>query len=609
MSQKRGGMALRNLLCGHEGVVSHLAWAPVGHALGSCSLDQTLRLWDRQGERAQKVIRAHDFNVTGLAWAPQGNALATVSDDRRILLWAYPSGDPLGCLEGHNEGICMAAWSPNGNHIVTVANSREARVWNVGQKGLKCVLRGHQGVLRGLAFTTGGDFLATVSDDTTVRLWRGSGYTPDKKLVGHTAPVNAAAFGPDGTLATVSDDQTIRIWNVRKGKCIQVINGHVGPVKAVAFSAGGRLLATRSWDQTLRIWRCDTWRDVAVVEEESASPFATLAFHPTLPVLASVGALDRVIRIWELDMEGLARAEPASDTIHFHNEENALLRARGFSHLGVGGQEPEKPRMAPITPALAAVPQQSTNIPQRFPSAQPAGSSGRVFLCSNCREPITESQANRRLEFGHRTLRCPVCDMEVPLVSPSLAATQPLTIPTLPPPPPTGLRDWAGADRVFLTLLFTDIVGSTHLANRVGGKEMNKMRRSHFLKAREHIQAHGGFEIKTMGDAFMVVFKTVHDGFDCALKLNGDTGHPEIAVRAGLHLGEVDIEENDCFGLMVNFCARIVSQAAGPEIWLSEEAWNRLLREDTQRYANLPWTCNENVPLKGFPDSYRLWAL
>ncbi|MDJ0838885.1 MAG: adenylate/guanylate cyclase domain-containing protein [Acidobacteriota bacterium] len=601
---KKSGIALLNLLCGHEGVISHVAWAPVGNALASCSLDQTLRLWDRQGEQAAKVIRAHDFNVTGLAWAPQGQALATVSDDRRILVWAYPSGDSMGGLEGHDHGICQAAWSPSGNHLVTVANSKTVYVWDVRRMELKCALRGHREVLRGVAFAPKGDYLATVSEDATIRLWRGSSFTPDKKLAGHHAAVNAAAWSSQGLLATASDDQTVRIWDPRKGRCEHEVIGHSGPVKAVAFSPDGRLMATRSWDQTLRIWRCDTWRDVLVIEEETASPFPTLAFHAGLPVLASVGALDRVIRVWELDMEGLTSAEAATDSISFRDEETAMLIERGYNKLAMAAPKADTPG--------STAPQPTTHVPTRVPApatgTQPVGSTGRQYLCPSCREPITESQANRRLAAGFRSLRCPVCDVDILLANSPQSLPPAVNMPR-PEPAPRGLRDWAGADKVTMALLFTDIVGSTDLANRLGDDVMKTIRRSHFEKAREHIRACDGFEIKTMGDAFMVAFRTVRSGFDCALKMNGDTGHAEIAIRAGLHVGEVEIEENDAFGLMVNFCSRVLGQAAGPEVWLSDQAWNQLLREDTQRYANLPWTCNENITLKGFPGTYRLWAL
>lgn len=616
------GITLRNVLCGHEGVVSHMAWAPAGNALASCSLDQTLRLWDREGERAEKIIRAHDVNVTGLAWAPKAQALATVSDDRRILLWTYPEGKSLGGLEGHDHGNCQARWSPNGDVLVTAGNGRAALVWDVVNTKLRSGLSGHRGILRGIEFSPDGATLATFSEDRQIRLWDGERFTPLGLLKGHEGAVNDAVWMPDGRLISVGDEGSVRVWDVERERCVAHLQAHLGPVKAVALAPRGRLMATRSWDQTLRIWRTDTWRDVLVIEEPTASPFPTLAFHHSLPVLASVGAIDRLIRIWELNTRQLAKANPSEETLSFLTEEAALLIQRGYGHLAQArrltpkGSRHIDPRKAPVLKTPTTHFQQLDHAaygraPAPTPQAEalPKAAEGKGhFLCPNCREPITESQSQRRLAAGHRFLRCPVCDFNVPLVQGGDKAV-PSAVQQTPTVNAQGLRAWVGGDKAVLALLFTDIVGSTDLATRIGDGEMKTIRRAHFKRARKIIADNQGFEIKTMGDSFMVAFKSVRAGFDCALQMNGDTGHGEIAIRAGLHVGEVEIEENDAFGLMVNFCARILSMADGPEIWLSEPAWKTLLEEDAQRYAELPWTYTENVTLKGFPGTYKLWAL
>jgi WD40 repeat protein len=70
-------------------------------------------------------------------------------------------------------------------------------------------------------------------------------------LTGHTNPVNAVAFSPDGhTLASGSSDHTTRLWNIPFG----LLTGHTDTVKGVAFSPDGHTLATGSDDQTVRLW-------------------------------------------------------------------------------------------------------------------------------------------------------------------------------------------------------------------------------------------------------------------------------------------------------------------------------------------------------------------
>jgi class 3 adenylate cyclase len=168
---------------------------------------------------------------------------------------------------------------------------------------------------------------------------------------------------------------------------------------------------------------------------------------------------------------------------------------------------------------------------------------------------------------------------------------------------------WMGRDRLLLALVFTDIVGSTELNEAIKDERMNTVRRAHFARSRKLIKAYGGCEIKTVGDAFLVAFRSTDKALDYAIALHNKPGDPKLQVRAGIHIGSVTPDEGDVFGRAVNFAARVVSSIEGPEIWLSDQARSDLDDFGASRFANLHWEPHNHVCLRGFKDSFTLWSL
>ena len=106
--------------------------------------------------------------------------------------------------------------------------------------------------------------------------------------------------------------------------------------------------------------------------------------------------------------------------------------------------------------------------------------------------------------------------------------------------------------------MFTDVVGSTALGEEIRDEAMNEVRRAHFAQCRRLIGQFQGREIKTIGDSFMAAFKCAGAALDYARALQGNTGHRQVRIRAGIHIGPMRVEAGDVFGGTVNFAARVV---------------------------------------------------
>jgi class 3 adenylate cyclase len=118
-----------------------------------------------------------------------------------------------------------------------------------------------------------------------------------------------------------------------------------------------------------------------------------------------------------------------------------------------------------------------------------------------------------------------------------------------------------------------------------------------------------GRKIKTIGDSFMAAFKCAGAAAGLCAALQGHTGHPQVRIRAGIHIGPMRVEGGDVFGGTVNFAARVVGAIQEAEIWLSERAKEDINRLGAAKHKGLKWERHEGVTMKGFPGKWTLWAI
>lgn len=117
-----------------------------------------------------------------------------------------------------------------------------------------------------------------------------------------------------------------------------------------------------------------------------------------------------------------------------------------------------------------------------------------------------------------------------------------------------------------VTLLFTDIVGSTEMSSRVGPDEADRVRQAHFSLLRQALSAGEGAEVKNLGDGIMAVFGSPSAAVACAVAMqqgieqdNRRSPHP-LGLRVGMSCGETTIEGGDYFGEAVVEASRICAR-------------------------------------------------
>jgi serine/threonine protein kinase len=198
----------------------------------------------------------------------------------------------------------------------------------------QCVqtLKGHSSMVQAIAISPDGQFIASGSNDKTIKLWQvGTG-----KLVrqlgrwvsGHSNMVHSVAFSPislnssyqgqsgksagstdlnSRILASASWDNTIRLWDVNTGKEIRTLTGHSNWVNSVAFSRDGKLLLSGSADCTIKLWQVQTGIEIQSfighsdsVSSVAYSPRTTTTTNSQDRHLLASGSNDYSIKLWQV---------------------------------------------------------------------------------------------------------------------------------------------------------------------------------------------------------------------------------------------------------------------------------------------------------------------
>jgi len=167
----------------------------------------------------------------------------------------------------------------------------------------------------------------------------------------------------------------------------------------------------------------------------------------------------------------------------------------------------------------------------------------------------------------------------------------------------TGSRHEAEPDRVLATVMFTDIVDSTTRAAELGDRQWRALLDRHDEAVRQQLARFRGQEVKNLGDGFMATFDGPARAVRCATAIAQSLRPLGLAVRSGLHTGEIELQRDDIAGIAVHIAARVTAEAEAGETVVSSTvrdlvAGSGLLFQDRGIHA-----------LKGLPEAVHLYSV
>ncbi|MBD2342323.1 metallophosphoesterase, partial [Calothrix sp. FACHB-156] len=268
-----------------------------------------------------------------------------------------------------NKNISFLSCSPNEEIIVLgLASTRDnsfercrIELWDINTKRLICQIGSENYWIQNIKWSPDGQFVAIISN-WSIQIWsidkigecgkiieltvKSEKNNYIKRHITHLKNENiyqvSVSWSPDGNLIAIgTHDYIIKLWDFKTRQYIRILEGHTSLITGLSFSADGRLLASKSLDNVI-IWRCDTWEIVTVIDEFNTCSFNTIAFHPSAPILATLGEDGRAIRVWDLDYNILLCSTSVSQSLHYVHAKAILVGESGVGKSGLGIRIAEK---------------------------------------------------------------------------------------------------------------------------------------------------------------------------------------------------------------------------------------------------------------------------
>lgn len=224
-----------------------------------------IHIWNFESQQLIKSFEVCDLPVRAAKFVARKNWVISGSDDMHVRVFNYNTLERVHQFEAHSDYLRSIAIHPTQPYILTSSDDMLIKLWD-WEKKWTCtqVFEGHTHYVMQIVINPkDNNQFASASLDRTIKVWQLGSPTPNFTLEGHEKGANCVDYycwGDKPYLISGADDRLVKIWDYQNKMCVQTLEGHAQNVATVAFHPTLPIILTGSEDGTVRIWHANTYR-------------------------------------------------------------------------------------------------------------------------------------------------------------------------------------------------------------------------------------------------------------------------------------------------------------------------------------------------------------